>query len=66
MKEGAPRNIRRIFEDGVLIDRALRRGVREAMRLHKRAGCPIVVWRHGRVVWIKPDRIKLTGNSITA
>ena len=39
------------------VEAAMRRGVREALRQHKRAGNPIVVWRDGQVVWIPADEI---------
>ncbi len=35
-----------------LIDKGIRRGVREALLRHKLAGQPIVVWRKGKVVEI--------------
>jgi hypothetical protein len=37
--------------------RALREAVRDALRQHKLAGHPVVVWRNGRVVWIQPEDI---------
>ncbi|HEY7297388.1 MAG TPA: hypothetical protein VH684_05560 [Xanthobacteraceae bacterium] len=40
-----------------LIERALRRAVREALLRHKQAGNPIAVWREGGVVWIAPEDI---------
>jgi hypothetical protein len=43
--------------DVQLIEQALVRAVREALRRHKRAGNPVAVWRDGRTVWIKPDDI---------
>jgi hypothetical protein len=43
--------------DVQLIEQALARAVREALRRHKRAGNPVAVWRDGRTVWIKPDDI---------
>ena len=42
-----------------LIQRALRRAVREALLGHKQAGNPIAVWRDGRVVWLAPDEIPI-------
>jgi hypothetical protein len=40
-----------------LIQRALTRAVRAALRQHKQAGNPISVWRDGQVVWLAPDEI---------
>jgi hypothetical protein len=39
------------------IQAAIRKGVREALLDHKRAGNPIAVWRDGQVVWIAPEDI---------
>jgi hypothetical protein len=49
--------IDRIFEDDALIERALRKGVRDALRMHKAAGNPIPDWRDGKLVWIPPEEI---------
>lgn len=32
-------------------------GVRDALRAHKQAGCPVMVWRDGRAVALRPDEI---------
>ena len=52
-----PKDITRIFGEGTLIDKAVREGVREALRQHKRAGNPVAEWRDGKVVWVKPEDI---------
>ena len=39
------------------LTRALQQAVREALRQHKIAGDPIVVWRNGHVEWIPADQI---------
>jgi hypothetical protein len=41
------------------ITQALTRGVREALLKHKQAGNPVVVWRDGKMVWLKPEEIIL-------
>ncbi len=51
------KSITEIFEEGTLIDRALRKAVREALLLHKRMGHSIVVWKDGRIRRIPPDKI---------
>ena len=38
---------------------ALATGVREALRKHKQADNPVVVWRDGKMVWIKPEEIQI-------
>ena len=44
------------------IERALRAAIRDALQRHKRDGDPVAVWREGRVVWLTPDQILLTGD----
>lgn len=36
---------------------ALREGARDARRLHKALGVPIVIWRDGKVVEVLPEEI---------
>lgn len=50
-------DIGRILADDALIERALRKGVRDALRIHKAAGNPIPDWRDGKVVWIPAEEI---------
>ena len=57
MKEIPEKSIGEIFTEGTLIDKALKQAVREAILQHKRAGNPIVVWRNGKMVWLKPEEI---------
>jgi hypothetical protein len=44
-------------QDIDLVERALRRAVRDALRQHKQAGNRIAAWQDGRVVWIEPEDI---------
>jgi hypothetical protein len=60
MKSKEPPSIRELFLDGKAMDRAMRKGVREALLRHKRAGVPIVVWRSGKVVRIPPSQIRVS------
>ena len=60
-REGTRPDIGALFREGVPIDRALGRAVREALRLHKKLGNPIAVWKDGQVVWIPPERIPVDG-----
>ena len=52
------KDINRIFrEERPVIDEALKQGVREAMIRHKRDGLPVVIYRDGRSVWVKPEEL---------
>lgn len=58
MKEEKEKDrISEIFESEEMITQALARGVHEALLRHKQAGNPIVVWREGKIVWIKAEEI---------
>jgi len=46
-----------MIQDGTVIDREARRAVRQAVLTHKKLGQPIVVWKNGRVVWLRPEEI---------
>jgi hypothetical protein len=39
--------------------KAIETGVREALKKHKQAGNPVVVWRDGKMVWLKPEEIQV-------
>ena len=62
MKSKPPRTIRELLLDGKLVDRAMRRAVKEALLRHKRAGVPAVGWRSGKVVLVEPAQIKASAN----
>jgi hypothetical protein len=53
------KSIRDLFLEGTPIDEALRRGVRDALRMHKMLGNPIAIWRDGKVVILPPDQIDI-------
>jgi len=57
MKKKSEKSIDEIFKEGSLIDKALKKAVQEALVRHKQAGNPIVVWRNGKIVWLKPEEI---------
>ena len=48
-----------LFEDGHAIDEALREAARDARRLHKALGHPMVTWKNGEVVWVPPEEIEV-------
>jgi hypothetical protein len=51
-------NVREILDSGAVL-KALQRGSRKAVRMHKLLGNPIVTWREGKVRILQPDEIKL-------
>ena len=57
MKKKSEKSIDDIFKEGTPIDNALKKAVQEALVRHKQAGNPIVVWRDGKIVWLKPEEI---------
>ena len=57
MKKKSEKSIDEIFKEGSLIDKALKKAVQEALVRHKQAGNPIVVWRDGKIIWLKPEEI---------
>ncbi len=38
---------------------ALATGVHEALKRHNQADNPVVVWRDGKMVWMKPEDIQI-------
>ncbi len=50
-------DLRSLMLDTDRVERALQRGVVQALIRHKRLGHPIVVWRDGKVVWIPAEEI---------
>ena len=56
MKAEAQKDVNQIFvEEGQLIDEALKQGVRDAMLRHKKNGLPVVIYRDGKTVSVKPE-----------
>ena len=52
----AEKDVHRIFvEDGHVIDEALKQGVREAMLRHKQDGLPVVIYRDGKSMSVRPE-----------
>ena len=45
------------IQDAKVVEEALAKAVRDALRLHKRAGNPIPEWRDGKVRWLDPEEI---------
>jgi len=59
IKEKHKDKIAEAFADPERITQALAIGVRDALLKHKQAGNPIVVWRDGKIVWLKPEEISV-------
>jgi hypothetical protein len=57
MRRNRPVDIDKIMAEGTLVDREVRKAVREALLFHKRTGNPVCEWRDGRVVVIPPEKI---------
>lgn len=56
MKAEAQKDVNRILlEDRLVVDKALDRGIRDAMLRHKKDGLPVVVERDGKIEWVKPE-----------
>lgn len=48
-----------LMKDDKAVTAAIAKGVRAAIRRHKLLGESIVVWRDGKVVWIKAEDIEV-------
>ena len=60
VKEEHKDRISGAFADPEKITQALIKGVREALLKHKQAGNPVVVWKNGKIVWLKPEEIPVS------
>ena len=49
-----------ILNDTPRLEHAFCQAIEEALRMHKRAGNPIAVWRDGQVVWLQPEEIPVS------
>ena len=58
MTQDNGKDIDAIFREGTLIDRAMQAATREAIKQHKQAGLPMVVWRDGQTVFISPEELE--------
>ena len=53
-----PDRIRAVLNDQDAIDRAVRRGVAEAIRRHRAANVPLASLKSGRVVYLDPTTLE--------
>jgi hypothetical protein len=44
-----------ILQDDALIDQAMQKAARRAIREHQREGLPLAMWRDGKVVWVPAE-----------
>ena len=58
MTQDNDKDITAIFRDGTQIKRALQAATREAIKQHKQAGLPMVVWRDGQTVFMSPEELE--------
>jgi hypothetical protein len=49
--------IEEVIADRERITQALAEGVKDALKLHKLAGNPVVVMKEGTMVWLRPEEI---------
>ena len=56
-RAGSPGNTGRILMDHTLVERALRKAAREAIRLHKKMGQPLVVAVNGEMRLIDAENL---------
>jgi hypothetical protein len=54
-QDGQDVDVDAILAQDDLVDGALRKAARHAVRQHWAAGFPVAEWRNGRVVWVGPD-----------
>jgi hypothetical protein len=51
--------ISEIMNDPMRVRDIIQSGINEALLRHKQAGNPVCEWRDNKVVWIKPEDIKV-------
>ena len=59
IKEKHKDSIAEAFANLERITHALVHGVHDALLKHKQAGNPVVVWRDGQIIWLKPEEIPI-------
>ena len=57
MSDEATEKRRDRVPDVDVITRALKKGVRDALRRHKLLGQSVVVMKDGKIVWLRPEEI---------
>lgn len=57
--QSSSEQIAQLRAEAIVIEGAMQAAVQDALRLHKRAGQPVVTWENGRVVLIPADQIPM-------
>lgn len=57
-KPDQAKDVAAILQDDTLIDRALQKAARRAIREHKQEGLPLAMWRDGKVVWVPAEELE--------
>jgi hypothetical protein len=58
MTQDHDKDIDAIFREGTPIDRAMQAATRDAIKRHKQAGLPMLVWRDGQTVLMSPEELE--------
>ncbi len=54
------KDIHRIFfEQRSVIHEAVKQGVRDALLRHQKQGLPVVIYRDGKAVWVRPEELQI-------
>ncbi len=57
----SPKDIGAIMRDGSAVDRAMAAAHADAVRRHRQANVPMVMWEDGRTVLVSPFDVRLPG-----
>ena len=64
MKVEKSEELKSLMLETDLVEQAIHRAAVRAIDRHKRLGQPIVVWRHGKVVWIPAEEIEVPAEDV--
>jgi hypothetical protein len=65
MQPEQTKDIREIFREGSAIDEAVKKAAAQALRMHKLLGNPVAEWRDGKVVWVRPEDIRIPDEPVS-
>jgi len=55
--ERPQKDISQIFQERVLIDKAMQEAFMDAIETHRRAGVPMVFWKDGKIVHMTAEEV---------